>query len=308
MSKKLLSALIASLFAAAPAFGQSADDPMRVQGTATARRHPQQHERDRQRPARPVPGPRQRRDVERRRPGAQQHDVVPGLRRELRPRRPVHVPARRRVRRVQVGDIPQRYPAHVLVVRLHAVRRQRRQPADGDVPAGAPADQPADRPAGTPSGWATTAATWAATPSGRRTARGTSGPTRSQVNFSGTRPGSGANGTSPGNGYTDLAIPQDFRTNNWGVEGGYQSGKSTFSVRWDYSQFENSNETLRWTNPFFGPAAPDAQQPARHDVPRAGQHVQQVHARRQLPRPAVAVRGLGALHVGEDDERHAARA
>ena len=35
MTKKLLSTLIASLFAAAPAFGQSADDPMRVQGTAT---------------------------------------------------------------------------------------------------------------------------------------------------------------------------------------------------------------------------------------------------------------------------------
>ena len=33
MTKKLLSALIASLFTAAPAFGQSADDPMRVQGT-----------------------------------------------------------------------------------------------------------------------------------------------------------------------------------------------------------------------------------------------------------------------------------
>ncbi len=51
----------------------------------------------------------------------------------------------------------------------------------------------------------------------------------------------------------------------------------------------------------------DDQQPPRHDVPRAGQHVQQVHALRQLPRPAVAVRDLGALHVGEDDERHAAR-
>ena len=75
-----------------------------------------------------------------------------------------------------------------------------------------------------------------------------------QVKFSGTRPGSGANGTSPGNGYTDLAIPQDFTTNNWGVEGGYQSGKMTFSVRWDYSQFENGNETLKWTNPFFGPS------------------------------------------------------
>ena len=35
MSKKLLSTLIASLFAAAPALGQSADDPMRVQGTGT---------------------------------------------------------------------------------------------------------------------------------------------------------------------------------------------------------------------------------------------------------------------------------
>ena len=35
MSKKLLSILIASLFAAAPAFAQSDDDPMRVQGGAT---------------------------------------------------------------------------------------------------------------------------------------------------------------------------------------------------------------------------------------------------------------------------------
>ena len=36
------------------------------------------------------------------------------------------------------------------------------------------------------------------------------------------------------------------------MEGGYQSSKMTFSARWDYSKFENSNETLRWTNPFFG--------------------------------------------------------
>ncbi len=35
MSKKLLSTLIASLFVAAPAFAQSDDDPMRVQGTGT---------------------------------------------------------------------------------------------------------------------------------------------------------------------------------------------------------------------------------------------------------------------------------
>jgi MtrB/PioB family decaheme-associated outer membrane protein len=75
----------------------------------------------------------------------------------------------------------------------------------------------------------------------------------SQVTFSGTKVGSAANGTSPGNGYTDLAIPQDFRTNNVGVEGGYQSNKATLSLRWDYSKFENANQTLRWTNPYFGP-------------------------------------------------------
>jgi len=75
-----------------------------------------------------------------------------------------------------------------------------------------------------------------------------------QVRFTGTRPGSGANGTSPGNGYTDLAFPQDFKTDNWGVEGGYQSGKATFSIRWDYSKFENENTELHWTNPFFGPS------------------------------------------------------
>ncbi len=74
-----------------------------------------------------------------------------------------------------------------------------------------------------------------------------------QVTFNGTRVGSASNGTSPGNGFTDLAFPQDFKTSNWGVEGGYQSSKMTFAVRWDYSKFENSNETLRWTNAFFGP-------------------------------------------------------
>jgi outer membrane protein OmpA-like peptidoglycan-associated protein len=73
-----------------------------------------------------------------------------------------------------------------------------------------------------------------------------------QVTFSGTKVGSGANGSSPGNGYTDLAIPNDTKTSNWGVEGGYQSGKATYYVRWDYSKFENDNHTLQWTNPFFG--------------------------------------------------------
>ena len=35
MRKKLLSALIAGLFATTPAFGQSSDDPIRVQGSVS---------------------------------------------------------------------------------------------------------------------------------------------------------------------------------------------------------------------------------------------------------------------------------
>ncbi len=73
-----------------------------------------------------------------------------------------------------------------------------------------------------------------------------------QVSFSGTKVGSGANGTSPGNGYTDLAFPTEYKTSNWGVEGGYQSSKATFAARWDYSKFDNANSTLLWTNPYFG--------------------------------------------------------
>jgi hypothetical protein len=73
-----------------------------------------------------------------------------------------------------------------------------------------------------------------------------------QVTFDGTKVGSAANGTSPGNGFVDLAFPTQYTTNNWGAEAGYQSSKATFSIRWDYSKFENDNKILSWTNPFFG--------------------------------------------------------
>ncbi len=73
-----------------------------------------------------------------------------------------------------------------------------------------------------------------------------------EVKFDGTKVGSAANGTSPGNGFVDLAFPVQYKTSNWGVEGGYQSSKATYSVRWDYSKFDNSNDSFQWTNPFFG--------------------------------------------------------
>jgi outer membrane protein OmpA-like peptidoglycan-associated protein len=76
-----------------------------------------------------------------------------------------------------------------------------------------------------------------------------------EVTFSGTKVGSAANGTSPGFGFVDLAIPTQYKTSNWGAEGGYQTGKATFALRWDYSKFDNSIPTLDWTNPYFGPTA-----------------------------------------------------
>ena len=83
------------------------------------------------------------------------------------------------------------------------------------------------------------------------------------MKFDGTKVGSAANGTSPGNGYT--ALPSRCRpTSNVGVEGGWQTSKATFSLRWDYSKFDNAIDTLNWTSPFL------RQQPARQDVPSAG--------------------------------------
>jgi outer membrane protein OmpA-like peptidoglycan-associated protein len=41
-------------------------------------------------------------------------------------------------------------------------------------------------------------------------------------------------------------------TKNVGVEGGYQTSKATFALRWDYSNFDNALNTLYWSNPFFG--------------------------------------------------------
>ncbi len=76
-----------------------------------------------------------------------------------------------------------------------------------------------------------------------------------EVKFDGTKVGSASNGTSPGNGYVALPIPIQNYTTNAGVEAGYQSGKLTAALRWDYSKFNNQDETLQWTNPFFGPTS-----------------------------------------------------
>jgi len=73
-----------------------------------------------------------------------------------------------------------------------------------------------------------------------------------QVKFDGTKVGSGALGTSPGNGFADLAIPVSYTTNNASVEGGYATRTMQFSLNYMYSRFDNDNTTVHWTNPYFG--------------------------------------------------------
>jgi MtrB/PioB family decaheme-associated outer membrane protein len=72
-----------------------------------------------------------------------------------------------------------------------------------------------------------------------------------QVKFEGTKIGSGALGTSPGNGFIDLAIPVQYKTSNVSVEGGYNTGQMNLSLSYLYSKFENDFTTLSWNNPFF---------------------------------------------------------
>jgi len=62
----------------------------------------------------------------------------------------------------------------------------------------------------------------------------------------------GANGTSPGNGFTDKPFPIDYTTQNASIEGGYATRQAQFSVSALHSTFRNTNETLRWRNQFFG--------------------------------------------------------
>lgn len=61
----------------------------------------------------------------------------------------------------------------------------------------------------------------------------------------------GANGTSPGNGFTDLPSPISYTTRSYSVEAGHSSRRSHFAVNFTHSTFANENDVLRWNNGFF---------------------------------------------------------
>lgn len=72
------------------------------------------------------------------------------------------------------------------------------------------------------------------------------------VTTKGTKPGSSSQGTSPGSGYVDLAFPVDYETRNATVEAGYNGKTLHAALAWLTSRFDDANESFTWTNGYFG--------------------------------------------------------
>jgi hypothetical protein len=81
-----------------------------------------------------------------------------------------------------------------------------------------------------------------------------------EVRTTGINVASSSNGTSPGNGFTQLPAPMDYVTKNWSVEAGYAVKEGNFGVNFMKSSFTNENQILKWTNPFFGATGVGANQ------------------------------------------------
>lgn len=73
-----------------------------------------------------------------------------------------------------------------------------------------------------------------------------------QVTREGINVFAGAKGTSPGNGFADLPSPIDYTTRNGAIEGGFSNKRVHFSVNLMRSVFENNNSFIRWQNDYFG--------------------------------------------------------
>jgi MtrB/PioB family decaheme-associated outer membrane protein len=89
-----------------------------------------------------------------------------------------------------------------------------------------------------------------------------------QIKRDGINVYSGANGTSPGNGFTDLPVPIDWTQRNVSAEIGHSTKRSHFAVNLSYSTFENENEVLRWSNRFFANGLDHTTLPPSNDLAR----------------------------------------
>lgn len=73
-----------------------------------------------------------------------------------------------------------------------------------------------------------------------------------QVRRNGIKTIAASQGTSPGNGFVDLPSPVDWKTTNVALEGGYATKDRNFSINVMQSKFSNENQLLRWTNGYLG--------------------------------------------------------
>ena len=80
----------------------------------------------------------------------------------------------------------------------------------------------------------------------------------------------GANGTNPGQGFTDLPAPIDYTARNISGEFGHSTTRSHFAVNLLYSQFENDNPVLRWNNGFFANGLDTTVLPQGNELTRLG--------------------------------------
>jgi MtrB/PioB family decaheme-associated outer membrane protein len=80
----------------------------------------------------------------------------------------------------------------------------------------------------------------------------------------------GPNGTSPGNGFMDLPAPIDYTARNYSAEAGYSGGRAHVAASFLYSQFENNNDALRWSNGFFGNGLDTTVLPPDNELTRFG--------------------------------------
>ncbi len=91
-----------------------------------------------------------------------------------------------------------------------------------------------------------------------------------EVRTTGIRNYAGSQGTSPGNGFIDLALPISYTTNNYLGEVGYQTPKGNISLNYLYSKFKNTNELLQWQNGYFGNQLDTTTLPADNEYSRWG--------------------------------------
>ena len=73
-----------------------------------------------------------------------------------------------------------------------------------------------------------------------------------ELSFSGNKLQAYPQGTGSGNGFVDLAVPNDYSTRNLSLEGGYSSKRFHFALSYLDSKFDNDDRLVTWTNGYFG--------------------------------------------------------